>query len=287
MALTETAKAKILADVQSKLGRDFPTELLNIYVQAFIDNNQDADEAILVMRQSDQYKSYFPGNVNPDGVSVKYTEQEYLNLVDAYKRKLESIGLNSDLILTNERIETLVKNVVSNEEFGARVTAVYQQVLTALPQVKEYYQKNFGKTLTDAEIIASAIDPDISKGLYAGTISAGEVISQNIARAQIGAEALLAGTDIGVQSAEQLRQLGLSREQARRGFQQAEQIMALAQAQGREGVTAEQIVQATELGIAQQQERIGRIVAQSATQSSAQLGAARTREGAVSGLVEQ
>jgi len=287
MALTETAKAKILADVQSKLGRDFPTELLNIYVQAFIDNNQDADEAILVMRQSDQYKSYFPGNVNPDGVSVKYTEQEYLNLIDAYKRKLESIGLNSDLILTNERIETLVKNVVSNEEFGARVTAVYQQVLTALPQVKEYYQKNFGKTLTDAEIIASAIDPDISKGLYAGTISAGEVISQNIARAQIGAEALLAGTDIGVQSAEQLRQLGLSREQARRGFQQAEQIMALAQAQGREGVTAEQIVQATELGIAQQQERIGRIVAQSATQSSAQLGAARTREGAVSGLVEQ
>ena len=287
MALTETAKAKLLDEVKLKFGRDFPSELIDIYVQAFIDNNQDANEAILVMRQSDTYKSYFPGNVNPDGVSVKYTEQEYLNLVDAYKRKIESIGLNADLILTNKRIETLVKNVVSNEEFGARVTAVYQQVLTALPQVKEYYQRNFNKTLTDAEIIASAIDPDISKGLYAGTISAGEVISQNIARAQIGAEALLAGADIGVQSAEQLRQLGLSREQARRGFQQAEQIMGLAQAQAREGVTAEQIVQATELGIAQQQERIGRIVAQSAAQSAAQLGAARTREGAVSGLVEQ
>jgi hypothetical protein len=287
MALTETAKAKLLDEVKLKFGRDFPSELIDIYVQAFIDNNQDANEAILVMRQSDTYKSYFPGNVNPDGVSVKYTEQEYLNLVDAYKRKIESIGLNADLIITNDRLETLVKNVVSNEEFGARVTAVYQQVLTALPQVKEYYQRNFGKTLTDAEIIASAIDPDISKGLYAGTISAGEVISQNIARAQIGAEALLAGTDIGVQSAEQLRQLGLSREQARRGFQQAEQIMGLAQAQAREGVTAEQIVQATELGIAEQQERIGRIVAQSAAQSAAQLGAARTREGAVSGLVEQ
>jgi len=287
MALTETAKAKLLDEVKLKFGRDFPSELIDIYVQAFIDNNQDANEAILVMRQSDTYKSYFPGNVNPDGVSVKYTEQEYLNLVDAYKRKIESIGLNADLIITNDRLETLVKNVVSNEEFGARVTAVYQQVLTALPQVKEYYQRNFGKTLTDAEIIASAIDPDISKGLYAGTISAGEIISQNIARAQIGAEALLAGTDIGVQSAEQLRQLGLSREQARRGFQQAEQIMGLAQAQAREGVTAEQIVQATELGIAEQQERIGRIVAQSAAQSAAQLGAARTREGAVSGLVEQ
>jgi len=287
MALTATAKAKLLDEVKLKFGRDFPSELIDIYVQAFIDNNQDANEAILVMRQSDTYKSFFPGNVNPDGVSVKYTEQEYLNLVDAYKRKIESIGLNADLIITNDRLETLVKNVVSNEEFGARVTAVYQQVLTALPQVKEYYQRNFGKTLTDAEIIASAIDPDISKGLYAGTISAGEIVSQNIARAQIGAEALLAGIDIGVQSAEQLRQQGLSREQARRGFQQVEQVMGLAQAQAREGVTAEQIVQATQLGIAEQQERIGRIVAQSATQSSAQLGAARTREGAVTGLVEQ
>ena len=86
MALTETAKSKILADVQSKLGRDFPTELLNIYVQAFIDNNQDADEAILVMRQSDQYKSYFPGNVNPDGVSVKYTAVSYTHLTLPTKR---------------------------------------------------------------------------------------------------------------------------------------------------------------------------------------------------------
>lgn len=287
MALTATAKAKLVSEVKLKFGTEFPEELIDIYIQAFIDTNQDADEAVLVMRQSEQYKSFFPGNVNPDGVSVKYTEQEYLNLVDAYKRKIESIGLNADLILTNDRIETLVTNVVSNQEFGQRVQAVYQQVLTSIPQVKEFYQQNFGKTLTDAEIIASAIDPNISQGLSTGAITAGEVISQNIARAQIGAEALLAGIDIEVQTAEQLRQQGLSREQARRGFQQAGTFMDLAATQQRPGVTAQDIVEATELGIAQQQERLGRIVAQSTSQSAAQLGAARTREGAVTGIVEQ
>ena len=63
--------------------------------------------------------------------------------------------------------------------------------------------------------------------------------------------------------------------------------MDLAATQQRPGVTAQDIVEATELGIAQQQERLGRIVAQSTSQSAAQLGAARTREGAVTGIVEQ
>lgn len=286
MALTATAKQKLLTDVKLKFGQEFPDELLDIYVQAFIDTNQDANEAVLIMRQSQQYKNYFPGNVNPDGVSVKYTEQEYLNLVDAYKRKIESIGLNAELILTNERIETLVTNVVNNQEFGNRINALYSQVVTAIPQVKEFYQRNFGKTLTDAEIIASAIDPNISAGLASGAINAGEIISQNITRAQIGAEALLAGTDISIEGAEELRQAGLTAQQARAGFQVAPSLTELGQAQQR-GVTAQDIVEATQLGIAQQQERIGKLVAQQQSLSSAQVGAATTRDGAVTGLTEQ
>ena len=286
MALTATAKAKLLSEVKLKFGQDFPDELLDVYVQAFIDTNQDANEAVVIMRQSEQYKNFFPGNVNPDGISVKYTEQEYLNLVDAYKRKIESIGLNAELILTNERIETLVTNVVNNNEFGNRIDAVYAQVVTAIPQVKEFYQRNFGKTLTDAEIIASAIDPNISAGLSSGAINAGEIISQNITRAQIGAEALLAGTDISIEGAEELRQAGLTAQQARAGFQVAPSLTELGQAQQR-GVTAQDIVEATQLGIAQQQERIGKLVAQQQSLSSAQVGAVTTREGSVTGLTEQ
>ena len=81
--------------------------------------------------------------------------------------------------------------------------------------VKQFYQETFGKTLTDAEIIASAIDPQISQDLQTGAITGADIISQNILRAEIGGEALLAGVDIDVQQAEQLRQQGLSRQQAR------------------------------------------------------------------------
>ena len=287
MALTEQAKARLRTNVQTKFGASFPSALIDIYIDAFIANNQDANEAIIAMRQSTEYQTSFPGNINPDGVSVKYSESEYLNLVDAYKRKIESIGLNSDLILTQDRIETLITNVVSNVEFGKRINQVYQQVVTAIPEVKQFYQETFGKTLTDAEIIASAIDPQISQDLQTGAITGADIISQNILRAEIGGEALLAGVDIDVQQAEQLRQQGLSRQQARQGFQAAPSFLAMARRQGRTGVSATDVVEATQLGIQEQQVRLGRIAGQSEQESAARLGAARARTGEVVGLQEQ
>ena len=85
----------------------------------------------------------FPGNLNPDGISVKYSESEYLQIVDSYKRKVESLGVNAELIITNDRIETLIENVVSPQEFGERVQSIYQNVLTALPEVKRILSIKF------------------------------------------------------------------------------------------------------------------------------------------------
>ena len=160
--LSSTARAAIISEAKSKFGPNFPDTLLSVYIDAYIDSGNDATEAGNVMRQSTEYAQAFPGNLNPDAVSDKYTESEYLQIVDSYKRKIESLGVNSDLIVTTERIQTLIENVVSPQEFGERVQSVYQNVLTALPQVKEYYQLNFGQELTAAEIISSAIDPNIS-----------------------------------------------------------------------------------------------------------------------------
>ena len=70
MALTEQAKARLRTNVQTKFGASFPSALIDIYIDAFIANNQDANEAIIAMRQSTEYQTSFPGNINPDGVSV-------------------------------------------------------------------------------------------------------------------------------------------------------------------------------------------------------------------------
>jgi|TARA_B100001778_G_scaffold312650_1_gene296512 hypothetical protein len=282
--LSSTARAAIISEAKSKFGPNFPDTLLSIYIDAYIDTGNDATEAGNVMRQSTEYAQAFPGNLNPDGVSVKYTESEYLQIVDSYKRKIESLGVNSDLIVTTERIQTLIENVVSPQEFGERVQSVYQNVLTALPQVKEYYQLNFGQELTDAEIIASAIDPNISQQLATGAIDASSVVSQNIVRGQIGGLAAAEGVDITLTQAESLRQQGLTARDARQSFRQATEIQSLAQQQGR---TTEVVDIVSGLsGDTAEQKRIERILGQQAGLSSAQTGAVRTQTGQYTGLEE-
>ena len=238
------------------------------------------------MRQTDEYKSVFAGNLNPDGVTVKYSEREYSQLIDGYKRKIDAIGINSDLIMTSERKQQLVENVVSPDELGTRINTVYSQVLQSIPQVKEFYKRNFNRDLTDEEIIASAIDPKIGESIISGTISARDVLGQRVLRSQIGAEALLAGTDITVEAAEALRAKGLNVETARRGFQKVRNIQQQALSQGRGVPTAQDIVAGLEIGEQEELDEIINIIRQTESQSSVIAGATKSKTGAVTGLTE-
>ena len=212
--------------------------------------------------------------------------REYSQLIDGYKRKIESVGLNADFIITTERKKQLVENVVSPDELGTRVNTVYAQVLQALPQVKEFYKRNFDRDLTDEEILISAVDPKIGKDIISGTVSSRDIVSQRVIRSQIGAEALLAGTDVSVAGAEALRAKGLSVEKARSGFQKVRSIQEQAAIQGRDLPTAQEILEGLEIGEQEELNEIINILRQTETESSAVLGAAKSKKGAVTGLVQ-
>ena len=137
--LSNEAKNKLKQKTQELFGTLLTDTLLDIYITKYIESGNDSKEALRDMRQSDEYKIQYAGNVNPDGVTVKYNEKEYSQLIDGYKRKIEAVGLNADFIITTERKKQLVENVVSPDELGTRVNTVYAQVLQALPQVKEFY----------------------------------------------------------------------------------------------------------------------------------------------------
>ena len=62
---------------KQKFGNLLPDELLNIYVAAFVDSGNDPEQAINAVRTSNAYQNIYPGNLNPDGVTTKYTEAEY------------------------------------------------------------------------------------------------------------------------------------------------------------------------------------------------------------------
>lgn len=291
MALTQQGLANLKTELQNKYGSSLPDELLTILATAYVDSGNDIIEATTKMRQSEAYKKTFAGNLNPDGVTVKYSESEYLNIVDAYKRKIESLGVNADLVMTSERQQKLIENVVSPDEFGTRLSALYNQVVTAIPQVKEFYKTNFDRDLTDVEILASAIDPKVGQDIISGAIGARDVLAQRIIRAEIGGQAAAAGYSISQSQAEALRQMGISGEQAQQAFQQAGRLAGIAARQGRQlGATkAEAAIQIVEglSGQEAEQRRLEKLVAQQQTQSTVQLGAARTQTGAVTGLTEQ
>jgi len=291
MALTQQGLNNLKTTLQNKYSSNLPDELLTILTQAYVDSGNDIIEATTKMRQSEPYKTTFAGNLNPDGVSVKYSESEYLNIVDAYKRKIESLGINSDLIITADRQKKLIDNVVSPDEFGTRLSALYNQVITAIPQVKEFYKTNFDRDLTDAEILASAIDPKVGQDIISGAIGARDILAQRIVRAEIGGQASQAGYQISQSQADALRQMGISGEQAGQAFQQASQIAAMAARQGRQlgqtdAETAIEIVEGLS-GQQTEQRRLEQILAQQQTLSSVQAGAARNQSGGVTGLTEQ
>ena len=233
-----------------------------------------------------EYKVAFPGNLNPDGATVKYAEAEYAQIQDAYRRKFEAININPDVILSTERQAQLIENVVSPLELGERIELVRDNIVNAIPQVKEFYQRNFERTLSDEEIILSAIDPGIGEKIISGTISSQDVVVDTIKTAQIGAEALLAGTDITVDVANQLRELGLSVDKARRGFQQVRSLQQQALQQGRDIPSVQDIIEGTELGQSEELKEVINIIRQQESGSSVQFGAAQSRTGQVTGLIE-
>jgi len=272
---------------KEKFGNLLPDELLDIYVFAYMESGNDEKQAVTAMRQSTAYAKYYPGNLNPDGISTKYTESEYSQLMDGYERKFESIGINPDVVLTNERKKQLVENIVSPDELSSRIDSVYTNILSGIPAVKEFYMKNFGRELTDAEIIVSAIDPSIGEGIINGTIAAKDVVSQNVVRAQIGGQALLAGTDISIEAVEALRQQGLDPQSARQAFNQVQNIQQQALAQGRDIPDVQDIVEGLELGDVEDFRQVSNILRQQLAGSSIQAGARTTQAGAVTGLIEQ
>ena len=111
-------------------------------------------------------------------------------------------------------------------------------------------------------------------------------MNQRVLRSQIGAEALLAGTDITVEAAEALRAKGLNVETARRGFQKVRNIQQQALSQGRGVPTAQDIVAGLEIGEQEELDEIINIIRQTESQSSVIAGATKSKTGAVTGLTE-
>lgn len=187
----------------------------------YYDQDITGDAAIeLLLREENapkQFKDRFSAYLNTNakrsaaGMAPEFGSlAEYVATEKAYTNKLKSYGAFADLA-TQENVKKFIENEVSVDEVANRIDNAYYAINTADQALKEQIKKQF----------PSLNDDDLARSLVTGSTDS---IQQKIkfGAAAIGAEAATAG----IQAASDLQELskqGITREQARTGFQRMAQ----------------------------------------------------------------
>jgi hypothetical protein len=184
-----------------------PPSLLDIFAEKWAESG-DPDLALAETRADSRYDSYFPGIKRSDG-SLRMSESEYLGRIDGYHMALSQYGLNSTLF--SNHFTEMIEGELDPSELATRLGAAYDQIITAMPTVRDYYSANYGVALTDEAIFASFIDPELGNA----------ILNQRIAVSQIGGAGAAYGFQLDLAFAERIRQQGVNFGQANQAFAEA------------------------------------------------------------------
>jgi hypothetical protein len=240
--------------------------------------------AIQEVRQTDEYKTEFPGNYNPSTGQVRYNENTYKALERSYIGTLQEYGIpeQTSRVLLADRFVSLLEGEVSAREFQQRVSAAYEGIVDNIQGVQNFFSSNYNVDLTPEAIFMGALDPSIGEELIQGRITA----------AQIGGEAARAGFTITRTEAENLRAAGLTQQQARQLYSAAQRdLPRLIEVQQRvepdaEQLSLEEFTQAVVFQDADVLENISRLEAEESSLFAPVGGAAR-RGSRVTGLQQE
>ena len=257
--------------------------LLNLFANEWAKSGNPVT-AIQQVRQTDEYKTEFPGNYNEATGQVRYNENTYKALEQSYIGTLQEYGIpeQTSRVLLAERFVGLLEGEVSAREFQQRVSAAYEGIVDNIQGVQNFFSTNYNVDLTPEAIFMGALDPSIGEALVQGDITA----------AQIGGEAARAGFTISRTEAEGLRRAGLTQQQARQLYSAAQRdLPRLRDIQQRvepdqEQLSLEQFTQAVVFQDADVLEDIRRLEAEETSKFTPQIGPAR-RGSRVTGLQEQ
>jgi hypothetical protein len=170
---------------------------------------EGASEATITfaLQESPEYKERFKANTArlAKGLAV-LKPNEYIAVEDSYRQALRAYGLTQ--FDNDAYVSKFIENDMSPSELNARIQLATERVTNAAPQVRNTLVNFYG--LTDVDLIAYTLDP---KGQL-------PQIEKQIATAEIGAAAARQGfqDQVGKANAEYLRSIGVTQEQAVRGF---------------------------------------------------------------------
>lgn len=234
IGMSETARAleaQKLADAAALQRQRVSSKAsLEAWLKTFFDTNRDADTIKQLMSFIDQqvtsdipedaiminirgqkfYQDRFAGNeaLRKKGMA-ELTPAEYLEAERSYSQILKQTGL--DRLATRQNFSSLIGGEVSTMELQDRVTNVYSRIVNA--------DENLRKELQGLKSNANITDSDLAESLLLGKEGAA-ILKRKIAMAEIGAEFTPRGLTSAL-GAEELVNLGVTREQARVGAEYA------------------------------------------------------------------
>ena len=223
--------ATYLEEAQSLYPQLSP-ELLNLFATEWAKSGNPTT-AIQEVRQTEEYRTEFPGNYNPATGQVRYNENTYKALEQSYIGTLQEYGIpeQTSRVLLADRFVSLLEGEVSAREFQQRVSAAYEGIVDNIQGVQNFFSTNCNVDLTPEAIFMGALDPSIGE----------EIIEGRITAAQIGGEAARAGFAITRTEAEGLRKAGLTQQQARQLYTAASRdLPRLQELQARRGLETEE-----------------------------------------------
>ena len=201
------------ADLQL-IYRWMPSGALNTFIDAYLDKGSAA--AWGAVRNSPQYETWFPGNMDQYG-NIRYTEDAYAGVREAYRDVLRSVGLEPNRIgVMESKMIQLMEGEVSPAEFQSRVDGVYNRIISASDQIKQFYADQHGiSDLTTEDLLFGALDPEFGR----------LTMEEGYRIAEVGGAASEAGFTIDGSLAELVSERGVTLDSARQMFGQAQHLV--------------------------------------------------------------
>ena len=187
----------------------FVSELSDI-IDQYVKDGYDPATISVMLPSTKPYQIRFSGNEGriKAGLSA-YSPKDYLTAESVYNETLRTYGLED--LATREMMGLFIGGLTSPDEIQQRVVNVYDRIRNADPALKSEFERV--KELSQGQISETAF----AKALLTGKTGA-EELKKKIATAEIASEARVRG--LNVNRAQELQQLGVTREQARAGFEQ-------------------------------------------------------------------
>ena len=199
-------------------------------LKGLIQENISPSEFAVRLRQTEPYKKRFAANTaRIAGGLAALSEGEYIGLEDQYQNIMRNYGLPSTYYTKGdlgrqEGFEKLIGYDVSAVELEDRISTAQKRVINAPPEVTAAL-KAFYPSITNADILAYTLDP--TKGL--------DDIKRKITASEIGGAAMAQGLTTSLDAtgqslgAEALTKLGVTQEEAQRGFSNIASILPAAE----------------------------------------------------------